>query len=1064
MASRGPARCADCHQEFSRGSSLDRHRQQQRCTAGPPKTPTKNVPEYVQHIKGDIHVLSSFNSIIDALPSVSLKFQNCQVSGIFKQGLYPLIFNFKRSKAFKSISHFETESDSSELLVQIIKERLGEPVYLLKNIKLHLNGSVYDLSQFTAPCRSNDMFTVTDAKDFFKVALNEKLFQGDPFSPLLPSIASMSVVTPKASISKESIRIISPGLSKEDREKVMRSRRNLILELTEAEERILEQDDSSNAPRRQQSQSSVDMEQENIPDNGQNVQNNGGNDGNDHHDDENNGHDEGEERDENEESEDDTETSDSDDGGGPPGGGPPDGGGDPSSNESDQLSDNDEAMNEDQLTFEEMQATILQNREHSLQTYAGFLDFHRPDLRRRKARELLSISSSSIQQYLSNYHFPEVMTDREMRYMTGCSRPIFNDLLELIEPSVIRVRTYTEESKLFLYLEKLRRGTKNEDLAFSRRTSEERCREIFWELAAKHYMTETMIPFRSHDIPDLNLPSPQEILEQNVVTDPYILAIFQPTMPPGHELECNHYDHTYIPIPKVSDPKNQRNTFCNPKKQNVVKFGTLCNFKGKAIGYTPMSSSNTPDAGDGNLLMIQLSDEVQQNIAPRLDPLLRPQGGNKCCYTFFDKGYVINKGNRQNDLTLDRYYNDPTVPGHDPRHKYFSVIDPGDPILDDMFNRIPNPHPVNEQNPRSKYTCAEANTIRVTTCFRYNIEICFGGIKQFQFLNQKKTDFHFLDPMGSLLPENLRDIPKLEVLYNNILGLYNRVHPGFQRTFPIPDGYTPETFGLHFRERFSRSFNPLDPIEGIRYSRHIDNFPTRLQDRGYNRLSIYNFQEHEFIPLSLQNMTLVTLGSYQIKNNRQYITDMTNYEVADFLSGIDENVVQLNFHDYDLLMSGLPTAKEIFIYDERQMPANWPERFGPWIPQRWIACSVPSYHSNKVFHDVLISFVPPSFEANEANIPNPFNFTLPGYRRIVGYACFSKNCKIGFRNLGCCSHVAAVLIFLGVYIHDRNAFKNLYRDVHKLDIRNPVSLNRQLFGANFDNQDDIQDDIQDDDE
>ena len=134
-------------------------------------------------------------------------------------------------------------------------------------------------------------------------------------------------------------------------------------------------------------------------------------------------------------------------------------------------------------------------------------------------------------------------------------------------------------------------------------------------------------------------------------------------------------------------------------------------------------------------------------------------------------------------MTLDRYYNDPTVPGHDPRHKYFSVIDPGDPILDDMFNRIPNPHPVNEQNPRSKYTCAEANTIRVTTCFRYNIEICFGGIKQFQFLNQKKTDFHFLDPMGSLLPENLRDIPKLEVLYNNILGLYNRVHPGFQRTF-----------------------------------------------------------------------------------------------------------------------------------------------------------------------------------------------------------------------------------------------------------------------------------------
>ena len=106
-----------------------------------------------------------------------------------------------------------------------------------------------------------------------------------------------------------------------------------------------------------------------------------------------------------------------------------------------------------------------------------------------------------------------------------------------------------------------------------------------------------------------------------------------------------------------------------------------------------------------------------------------------------------------------------------------------------------------------------------------------------------------------------------------------------------------------------------------------------------------------------------------------------------------------------------------------------------------------------MFHNVLISYVPPSFVENEEDIENPLGFELTGYRRIIGYACFSKRCKIGMRNLGCCSHVCAILIYLGVYIRNNDAFKNLYRKVHKLDIRNIASLNRELFGNVYPNQD-----------
>ena len=1051
MAPPTPNKCHNCQKTFAQPSGLNKHiRKGCSVTNSPMKDYV--LPDHLVLIKGDVNFSSSMMPILKAIQGKYQQFLTAQSMGIFVQGLYPMVFRVKRSKLFRELEHFPSDADSIALLLEILREKPGEPLYLKKSLTLHTTERSYDLSPYTCP--SNDTsgsgsIQVVDSKDFYKVILVASIQ-----SPLLEhKVASMAVCSPspKGAFCQSRIPLTSP--SKETFE----ARKKQVM-------RDLMNDDEF---RNDDNDHHQDHRQENVDPNinrAREPPNNGNRDERDDHDDEGSGN-ESDEEDEGEDEEgddnsddsdtDSTDTDDDDDGGGGGGDEP-----DPSDGEG-SISDDDaddglDAMMED-LPLAQQQELICFYRESSLQTYDGYADFNKPGMRRKRARELLSVSSSSVQQFLSPFHFPEVMTNEEMRYITGCTKDTFRELAHLIDndDGVIRVRTFTDQTRLLLYLEKLRSGKAFDRLGVERRLKEKACRNVFWNITVRHYLTDTAIPHRNYAIEGLHLPTPDEIHNDHVVTDPYIKAIFQPSLPPGHELDIYDYDHTYVYLPRSGVAKTRKSTYSKPKKENLVKFGVLCDYKGKAVSYTPMSSGNVPDAGDGNLLMIQLSNEIEGRIAPRLDPLLRPQGGNKVVYTMFDKGYMKNEGNRRNDLTLDRYYTDPNVPGHDPRHKYFSVIDIGDPILDENFNRIPNPHPVDENNPRTTFTCAEANTIRITTMFRYAIEVCFTGVKQFQFFNQRKTDFHFLDPMGRLFPEELKlqSVPKLEVLFNNVLALYNRVHPGFARTFPLPDGYTPESLAANFHIRFRRRFNPFDPVEGIRYRKQLRRFPTPRQRLGYTKKSINNFADHEFPILALHNMTLVTLGSYQIKNHRMYITDMQNHIISDWLSTLEEEEVQLNYNDYDVLMSGLPNDQDVFIHNEIREPANWPERFGPWIPQRWIVCRVPSAHSKKVFHNVLISYVPPSFVQNEADIDNPLGFELRGYRRIIGYACFSKRCKIGMRNVGCCSHVCAMLIYLGVYIHDHDAFKNLYRKVHKLDIRNTVSLNRELFGNVYPNQD-----------
>ena len=1089
-----PIKCPNCHSTFANKQNKERHLRQGKCQTEP-------TPDFLPLIKSEVFFSESLLLIVKGLGNKAEQFKLCQTMGLFYRGLFPLIFNFDRNETIKALGHFTNEEESTSALLEILKVNKGSPIFLKKDLILHLEKKI-DLGRYTYPKRKSNLFDITDSKGFVKIQL--KLCVGTPSpSPTLLKVSG----TPSPSFYKKvsELRISSPlvestpnlnlsvSYTETHQARLKTVKRDIMKDFIEpvpARSVAIKRPGESiqyGVPKRQclvlhsvhdtsgnnelrnnfESRGSVGPVQQNrANDNPLNASPppvaHAGDvpDGGPPGDDPPGGNPQGENLLE------ENALGVNPPGGDPPGDDPPGGdppGGDPAHNQGNP----DEEEDSDPEDLEAQQRYIKRKRTQSKQTYKGFRTFNKPRMKHKQAREELSVASSSIQTYLSHYHMHEVVPDSELKYMTGLSSGSFNDLCLVIGNTVQRVKKLTHGAKVMLYTTKMRKGTPNREQGFNFNVSEKTAQRIWWDCASEHYLKDRQIPYRNYDIPNIELPTAEEILEANKVDDPFIRAIFQSILDDDEELVIWCGDHTYIFIPKLGVAAVQRSTYFKPKKDHVVKFFTLCNIKGKVVAYSPMSSSSTPDSGDGNLMMITLENEIQGHIPDRLNRILKPVGGRYRVFSFFDSGYTYNIGNRREGLTLEEYYNNPNLQGHDPRHRYFSINKPGEDVLDANFDRIPNRHPLDPANPRTNLTCAEADTMRVTTLCRGRIEQCFAGVKQNRILDQRTTDFHFLDKMGDLLDKKVPNaglgcVPKLEVTFHNCLSNYNKDHRGFGLKWEPPTGHTYESLAANLRHRLGLGINPFDTIEGVEFSKDFKSpyaFPTRTQNRDWNKCSIYNTEETGFPMLNSNDMTEVTFGSYQIKNNRMYVTDMVNKEFRQWFENLTEEEkenMEMNFDEYDTLMSGLPIDKDVYWHDELREPTNWPrEQFGPWprTGQRWVFCTVPSAHAKGEDHKVIIAFIPSSAVENEDDIVNPLGLRGEGFRRIVGWGCFSKRCKVGFRQVGCCSHIAALMIFLGCYAYQPGQFKNLYRPVHKLDIRNPVPLNRQLHGGQQPNLD-----------
>ena len=121
---------------------------------------------------------------------------------------------------------------------------------------------------------------------------------------------------------------------------------------------------------------------------------------------------------------------------------------------------------------------------------------------------------------------------------------------------------------------------------------------------------------------------------------------------------------------------------------------------------------------------------------------------------------------------------------------------------------------------------------------------------------------NFLDP-------ECPDIPKIQLIYHNLMCMVNRNHPGFgrnMRKFALPQGMDQFQFGQYVWERLF-TYNEFDPTEQIQFE---DDFrvlpmPTLARPRGYTPVAI----DDTIIdfPVITEDLlrTYLTFGDYAIQ-------------------------------------------------------------------------------------------------------------------------------------------------------------------------------------------------------
>ena len=207
-------------------------------------------------------------------------------------------------------------------------------------------------------------------------------------------------------------------------------------------------------------------------------------------------------------------------------------------------------------------------------------------------------------------------------------------------------------------------------------------------------------------------------------------------------------------------------------------------------------------------------------------------------------------------------------------------------------------------------------------------------------------------------------------------------------------------------------------------------------DRITQQWQRHNFDDHAghgFPQFAKADLTIVTHGSYQIEMADSYITDMAYHEAME-LNRQAANDPDVDWDDWNALCFAFPSTTNVYIYDQLNQPLNWDNNnLGHWFNRRLIIAELPGRHSSNTYR-VIIEYIPTNWDLPN-NFVNPFGFTQQGLDRIVGYGC-RRYCKIGFRQAGCCSHVAALLIYLGVYSYDRNQFTSKHKIINLAD---PIS-------------------------
>ena len=465
-------------------------------------------------------------------------------------------------------------------------------------------------------------------------------------------------------------------------------------------------------------------------------------------------------------------------------------------------------------------------------------------------------------------------------------------------------------------------------------------------------------------------------------------------------------------------------------------------YDGRILYYSP------PAHADGNTTSKTLEWESAGQIDDRLSTFFKPPLDSKLTViTAFDYGYT-KAGRGANDrLSVKKFFTDNG--SAQPNAKFLTVFGPGSDLIDRNFNYVgPDAEPAvyPDGSHRIKFTDLEASLTRLMTLVRWVVEATNAGVKNFKFLDARIMNTKFFDSLDTLgrellkildgCPDSVKQISKLEVLVHNALSMYQRNHAPFVRRMYVPYGLTPRQFGENF---FMRVFlkNSLCRFARVQWAGNLHVKPRSTKGNPCRSCN-YDDAVLGFPDIDLDHLIFVAHGHYQTNNIDLYLTYVRFNEVYKQFENDPELVEDIDFTDYDELMSGLPETLKVYYYDQDEAPANWcGVKYGPWCPRRICMVIMPSRHTTQS-HVTVISFLP------EGSIHRP-EFHRLGFQEelssILEYCC---SCKIGSRLAGCCSHVASVIALLGKYASDETEFRSRYSKKHYFDPQQPESLNQSL--------------------
>lgn len=180
----------------------------------------------------------------------------------------------------------------------------------------------------------------------------------------------------------------------------------------------------------------------------------------------------------------------------------------------------------------------------------------------------------------------------------------------------------------------------------------------------------------------------------------------------------------------------------------------------------------------------------------------------------------------------------------------------------------------------------------------------------------------------------------------------------------------------------SNKDDPIRIAEQMKRQTSTSNEFSNIVNRNYLQSQVKHFTEEDadqakFPFIDLAELKLLTLGSYQIKQAMPYIVEHLKRNEKFLLYKCPQDILKKYFSNLT--------------------------------------------HSKVEHLGVYLSFMYSRFRKNSKHVVYVLvDFSLIGRNGIIGHTC---DCRHGLRVVGCCSHISALISYLGFYRHDKEKIK-----------------------------------------